>query len=146
MEDAMQLDHLNCCGIREISGLCGYSTGAAAFKAYLRQTLRCGLTHFRYVIFSQANRDEDAGSREEYGENFAAYLRDHKLGDVIETGEYVNPNSGNLLKVWIWTVDHDAVNASRANRAKREPKKLKEVVEPSATGVAYTLGYDGQTS
>lgn len=63
--------------------------------------------NFRYAIFSQAGIGRGQGAR--YGTNLAAYITRNKLGKVISTGTSINPNSGNLLKVFVWTVDHKAL-------------------------------------
>jgi hypothetical protein len=40
-----------------------------------------------------------------YGRDLAAYIRDHGLGSVVETGEAFNRNSSNQLKLYVWTID-----------------------------------------
>lgn len=68
-------------------------------------------SRFRFAIFTEAHypmyTEDTAGPK--YGQNFAAFIREHRLGDVVETGRHVNPNSSNKLKVWVWTVDHAAL-------------------------------------
>lgn len=57
---------------------------------------------FRFVIFTDINKRT-------YGSRLAAYIVEHKLGDVIETGQHKNPNSRNMVRVWVWTLDHRAL-------------------------------------
>lgn len=69
-------------------------------------------SRFRFAIFSEAHRPgltDETGPK--YGRDFAALIRECKLGDVIETGKHINPNSSNNLRVWVWTVDHTALVA-----------------------------------
>jgi hypothetical protein len=111
----------HCCGLREISGLSSYSAHTRKMKTidehlsvmywqvyHKNPDYPTARENWRYAIFTEAWRQD--GAQYGYGEAFATYIREHGLGDVIETtGEHVNPNSGNVLKVWVWTIDHDAV-------------------------------------
>jgi hypothetical protein len=132
--------YIDCCGIREISGL-SYSRGPKlAMKSfcqiYPKTSNKNSLyptdgSKFRYAVFSQINNMK-------YGEKFAAYIRDNKLGDVVETtGKHMNPNSGNVLKVFVWTVDHEAVKLwmkGNLKDAKTTAKAVEtEIVTPTAS-------------
>lgn len=57
---------------------------------------------WRYAVFTQA------GSRKSYGRNFAALIKKENLGEVVQatTKTVKNPNSGNILKAWLWTVNY----------------------------------------
>ena len=70
------------------------------------------------MIFTQA------GKGATYGDRFAEYILEHKLGDVTMTGVKVNPNSRNPLKTFVWTVDHPAVkrHITRMVKADAKPK------------------------
>ena len=125
----MEMNPLRCCGVKELNLLSSYDSAKAAFKAWANLTyLRTGYilgadgvartgpdpyTKFRYVLFSQANIPTYAEtfSRKKYGEKFARLITDNHLGTVLETTSNINPNSINSLKVWLWTVDHEACAA-----------------------------------
>lgn len=105
-----------CCGVRELSGLSGHRSAAAAIRAFIANAsytpdhIQKGVVYpprFRFAVFSQAS--QPMGKQASYGERFATYLTKMKLGEVTETATHVNPNSGNNLKVWVWAVDHDAM-------------------------------------
>ena len=111
----MHLQHLNCCGIRELAQLRSHRDPKTALKEFLRQIqpehfawgpLR-QRDKFRYVVFS-------ATKRAKYGREFAKLIEDEKLGELISTGFNQNPNSGHIVKVWVWTVDHEALKAWKA--------------------------------
>lgn len=117
----MEIQAVNCCGIREISGISGHKP-EAVMKAFAKKVYGDGKSHtdvwsyhyqrphgenWRYAVFSAAARGKKAAPR--YGDALRAYILKHKLGEVVETGVAVNPNSGNNLKAYIWTVDHEAV-------------------------------------
>lgn len=62
---------------------------------------------WRYAVFTQA------GKKRTYGKKFAALIRRENLGEVMQatTKSVKNPNSGNILKAWIWTVNHKNLKA-----------------------------------
>jgi len=121
-EMALNMGNLTCCGVKEISELSTFETPMEVFKAFAGLTyLRRGPVYvetdneyklvkdapqpferFRYVIFSQAVK------RATYGTAFAKFIEKYKLGTLQSTEFNINPNSGNYLKIWTWTVDHDA--------------------------------------
>lgn len=98
-----------CCGIRELNNLSRFGNEVAALKSFAKFVYDPSKlnSQFRFAVFSEANNYRTKAG---YGSRFAAFIRENKLGAVIETeGWATNPNSGNPLKVWVWTVDHDAV-------------------------------------
>lgn len=116
---ALELTGMKCCGIRELSGLSHQDNPQKSMYQFARLTylreiedstkkgsfLKRPDPGFRYILFSQARRDN------KYGVEFGAYIESNGLGKVAETPFNVNPNSSNPLKIFIWTVDHDALKA-----------------------------------
>lgn len=114
----MNLRDLSCCGMREITGLEFEGMGKEAMEAFVKAAFPRERTYnygkhkyeyiarltFSHVVFSEAR--DGAGS---YGERFAAYITRNGLGDVIASQRRVNPNSGNQLKCWIWTLNKAAL-------------------------------------
>ena len=118
--------NLSCCGVKEIRGLSEHTSAVDAFRAFGAVTCLRMMTdstgktcldksgkpipdpmeRFRYVIFTQARKPDY-----EYGEGFAAFLKGNMRGQIQETTFNMNPNSGNQLKVWLWTIDWDTVKA-----------------------------------
>jgi hypothetical protein len=104
----MELRYLSCCGVREITDLRHTTSPEDALHRFRVITFNAGET-FRYALFTEAGLNEEGYA---YGEEFAAFIRENKLGNVVETeGRYINPNSGNILKCWLWTVNHPKVRA-----------------------------------
>ena len=127
------LTSVSCCGIKEISGLSYIGKPDAAMKDFVAHVYRSGAyrgahiagiaygtttnavlpkigtfqPRFRYAIFSQA------GARAKYGVAFAKFIQENKLGKVVRAdGKFhKNPNSGNMLTAWIWTLDEKAIDA-----------------------------------
>jgi hypothetical protein len=127
----MEIGHLECCGIKELIGISGHRSGGALLRAILEVAQESSYEdddtpwsgNFRYAIFSQASNGK-------YGKKFAVFIREHNLGEVIETGTHINPNSGNLLKMWVWTVDHDAVRNWSSKYGKAKAKTAKKASVP----------------
>lgn len=115
---------MNCCGIREIAGLSYFrrkpdEAMLALCSRLLPEPIRTRkqpyeyLLHpnsmrFKYFIFSQAGRRD----RYNYGEQFKAYIEKMDFGTVIQTENgHVNPNSGNELVVYLWTINREPLIA-----------------------------------
>lgn len=159
---------MDCCGVKELSGLTYHATPQAAMRAVCqliypdpqankalvaKVAVRAAenkvsrhtwgylgpqvpqieasvvyedpaqYSRFRFAIFSEAHRPgltDETGPK--YGRDFAALIRECKLGDVIETGRHINPNSSNHLRVWVWTVDHEALTKWFKKDAATQPK------------------------
>jgi hypothetical protein len=114
----MKLHQMMCCGLRELHGLEWEAREGPAYAMkefihaacpkrqefkwrdgkYIKQYL--SRLYFSHVVFSEAK--DGAGA---YGEQFAAYIKKNKLGDVVASQRRVNPNSGNQVKLWVWTLN-----------------------------------------
>lgn len=91
------LQKTHCCGIRELDGVQGCTALQAAIDAandWFAGEVRNGA----YIFFSTT-------SGHKIGHNLAVFIEEHGLGKVIQTKPNRNPNSGNLLTMWVWTVD-----------------------------------------
>ena len=88
-----------CCGVREMHGISECST-EQALRLFGQQAAYHS-DNFSHVFFTQA------GSRR-YGQNLAATITRLRLGKVVASEKKRNPNSRNLLKMWIWTVNWKA--------------------------------------
>src|SRR5947207_1098090 len=119
----MLISGLNhCCGLREIAGLSHYEDDGkmktceshmADMWLSVYQPVKeypNGKCNWRFAIFTEARYpDHPTASYTTYGQRFAEFIRKNELGDLVETtGEHQNPNSGNFLRVWVWTVDDEA--------------------------------------
>lgn len=128
----MALIHgLGCCGAKELRGISlegrkgGRFSPTVLIRKFGREAYNIGdpptlnrdgtswevpeiEARFRYVIFTQATHKKDT-DKEGYGEKFAAFITRMKFGTLIATEPGRNPNSGNQLKLWVWTPDHAAI-------------------------------------
>ena len=130
----ISLQNVACCGIKEMSGLSYHSKSPEdALREFIASVHRAGVNRggiidytiqnkpareilpkiaifsprFRYAIFSQA------GARAKYGVAFAKFIEENRLGKVVRADSkfHKNPNSGNMLTAWIWTLDEKAIDA-----------------------------------
>jgi len=88
----MTLEKLSCCGIAEYDGLLNDP------EENLRRICsdRFSYENGAYIVFS----DIRACTR---GKSLVKLIKKHKLGTIISPRARVNPNSGNKLKMWIWS-------------------------------------------
>lgn len=109
---------MNCCGAREITDIQLSKHSKDALIAVLKAAVtgcqfagrKAAPTRMGQFVFTQA--DQAGASRPKYGEHFAAYLVNQKLGSVSQAAKVAkNPNydRGHSIKMWIWTPDPKAV-------------------------------------
>ena len=92
---------------------------------------------FSLVVFTgvvKRNRGDSSSGREDnYGEAFADLLTAEKLGVVLPSVAGVNPNTGNTIQAWVWTVDRDALIAyAQRIDAEEEEKRADELRRTAA--------------
>lgn len=99
----MEINETACCGLREINGLSGYDNAKDAMMD-LCEMLDSGDNgedlppNFAFILFTGIVRDDS-------GQKFAEYIRRHGLGNVRAGTETKNPNSGNIINAWVWSVN-----------------------------------------
>lgn len=86
-----------------------------------------------------------------YGKAFARYILKNKLGSVTCSRRAKNPNSPNVVTAWIWTPDHENLEAFLNKlvpwKPKPDPVKKEPTVEhvpptkenPTATAVSEAM-------
>jgi hypothetical protein len=99
----MYLQDMQCCGMREIDNLSGIRHSEDAMLEFLRESEGDG-QRFRYAVFSEA------GTNAKYGDNFRQFIEKNDLGSVIFTSWNKNPNTGNRVRAYIWTINWTALN------------------------------------
>lgn len=138
----MIVKRLECCGIIEINGIGrGGAPNDLLIKAlntaYFTPILhKCG-----WVVFSQAWRGGTV-SLHPYGVTFKDYLEANKLGTVIQLESTLNKNSGNMIDVFLWRVDHEALQKwYHANQPATCAVKM-ELLGLDASTSAYSINID----
>lgn len=105
------IENLECCGIKEIVEI------GETFQRYENISIviknvcdkRYSETtkgHSAFYVFSDIIDADDDDWKMNAGIALKKYISSKNLGTTIETTKKVNPNSGNTLKVWIWTVNN----------------------------------------
>lgn len=95
-----EINSTHCCGLGIIDHIGSTRDWGAVIRAVKR-------THPRraHYVFSQAESRYDLrGEARKYGEEFMAFILKNKLGTVVKSRAITNPNSGNKLTVFTWTV------------------------------------------
>ncbi len=122
VEDGKTLDVKQgfCCGLTEVNGICGIypRTGEHIFLSIATRNCFNGAV----IIFTDASHegdgyydDDDIWVQEEeyefsdYAEKLQAFIEEHKLGTVTRSPQMLNSNSSNMIRVYLWQYDHDAV-------------------------------------
>lgn len=121
MPEFTRISQLHCCGIKELDGL-SYCRPSCSTPRTIEQLLKefCehqyspeehayrGKNYFqcRFVIYSMPVRLSEAANP---GDQLTAFIQQHNLGTVTLAGQGVNPNSNNELKVWLWTINDQAL-------------------------------------
>lgn len=108
------LNNTECCGVDEISGVYT-STPIEVLKYVCREKYTgldeedcgcedgCDDCHYgdiqaqAYLTFTDAIYNSNGGKR------LAQYIKDNKLGTLVSPRERKNPNTGNTIKIWVWS-------------------------------------------
>jgi len=104
-----------CCGVLEIDGLSSHETPRAAMTSLIdRLRNRCTTMPVPFITFVGVvayGKDESALDHarvrrfNNYGQEFADYIVQNDLGNVVESNVRASW-SGNTLKMWIWEPDY----------------------------------------
>ena len=115
----MYMCQTQCCAIQEIDGLSSHRTPEAAMKNFCTLvftkpvkfggTTAGANTLYSFYMFTAAIKPTISP----YGNKFAAFIREHKLGEVLETKQVRNSafHPDRAGQVWIWTPDQEALKA-----------------------------------
>lgn len=112
----MIVTQMGCCAFNEIGELGDSGSPEQALVEFCENALdticedtvgsyKTYLNLGAFYIFTAVVRTKDCdGCAGEYGRNFAAYIRKHKLGIVRETMTRYNRKNepGHLVKGWVW--------------------------------------------
>lgn len=103
------------CGSRELSNIASHSPSEIVLNALKEYESSVGSPSYKFafVTFSDV-----VTSYPKCGLNLVEFIEKNKLGEIAASGIRPNPahppdyddeDSGNLIQVWIWTVDWDTV-------------------------------------
>lgn len=118
----LQLNRTMCCGQRELHGIQDYTDYHPYKKctpvqiiSFVQEQMAHGGRDGVFVTFAAANGH---GELSHQGEDLAKYIRAKKLGTLFSPRAARNPNSGNMLRVWLWRVDRVALRKWKPSKVK----------------------------
>ena len=124
---------LHCCGIKELKGIvtvqpkqaiqdfCFQRTAPecvtpASYSALVRERMAADhVNRYKFgcafVLFTQAFITDPPRTTDQrgYGDTLSTFIQQQGLGAVTIAGKERNPNSGNIVTVFLWKVDHTAL-------------------------------------
>lgn len=93
----LEIESTECCGIYELHSLNEKPVNAIA------------------VVLENINRDYPMiifhDVVDSNGDKLCRFIRRHKLGKVQQSLTKQNPNTNNLIRMWIWYPDYDAIRS-----------------------------------
>lgn len=121
----MYIQETSCCGLKEIEHLssCASPLDAIRKLIYYYTTSEdedgndldkpaFASPEFAHLIFTEAiGPHGDKPNKRHYGASLARFIRKHELGSVVASSSAVNPNSGNFVRVYTWTINHNRLSA-----------------------------------
>jgi hypothetical protein len=94
----------NSCGISQLAGLGESTSEEIVNKVLIKRASTDNKTiKEAFVTFSDTYRSQ-------YGRDLCQYIRDNKLGNIAEFGPRMNPNTGNMIMLWVWEPPHVSLN------------------------------------
>jgi hypothetical protein len=93
------------CGVSTLSGL-SEATPQQIVDKVLKQRSDTDRKTIReaFVIFS------DIADTGRGGNALYKHIKDNNLGEIMEFGPRMNPNTGNIIKLWVWAPPHQSLN------------------------------------
>lgn len=91
------INQLECCAVAELDGIQD-STLSRTLRDIYEDWFIEEVFNGRFIVFTDNDSCED-------GDELRDYIKKHNLGTVVVTRKAVNPNSGNYVKVYVWTVN-----------------------------------------
>lgn len=88
-------------------------------------------------VYESAEEAEKNTGRRHTGRYLAEFIREKELGNLIETEQRVNPNSGNHIRMWVWSPEWDKLRKliTDYRDAKAEKKKAAAAAVKAAKAV-----------
>jgi hypothetical protein len=89
------------CGVLEVHHLPDQSATQTTFAIANHLYHKANGRPAAFVLFS------DVVTGDSRGERLAAQIGALEAGDLFESVRQVNPKTGNVIRVWVWTINHD---------------------------------------
>ncbi len=92
------LEDMECCGVKEFHGMSG-TPKDVLMNISGDKYHRYDEEEFAYVVFTDL-------ARRTLGDRLSKYITNHNLGTMYNIRTRKNPNSGNKIKMWIWSLNN----------------------------------------
>lgn len=123
----MEMRHMSCCGLTEISGISDINYGGTLAGCFYRLATRYvqNPTRGSYfqkggIIFTQAAVKKETKG---YGYKFADYIVENKLGTISILPEFKNPNTYNSITTFLWVPNNAGIRAHVKKLSKNPPAR-----------------------
>lgn len=134
----MFITRKNCCGILELDGLREYRTAEDVLQDFVRETVipdEHGHILQRnpgaFVLFSEARSGK-------YALKLKEVILKERLGAVFVSPSRRNPNSLNMIRVYLWTIDQARLKKyAKKIQAKDTAERAEEQAELRAINVGH---------
>ena len=120
-----------CCGVKEIDGIMEHKnpeniikhTIENIFDFYDSPKIQCAFITFSGVI---GKKRKSKNPKNTIGNRLLKYIKQHNLGNVKASITKRNPNSNNLIKLYMWEIKSKNMKSWYINNFPKEWKRLKE--------------------
>lgn len=100
----MDLEKLECCGVLELSYIEDETSHDAVYEVADRRFDGDYDYDSAFIIFTSIND-------ETYGQELREYITKHELGTVTKQRAKENPNTNNMIHLYIWAVNNEKLEA-----------------------------------
>jgi hypothetical protein len=108
--------HLQCCGINELADI---DSDQDPVQSLMTVQPHCQA----FILFSDVQENNADYS---CGKQLVAEIKKHKLGTCTQLRPSENPNSGNMVKPWLWKVNNDRLEAYQKRVRKANPDAYRD--------------------
>lgn len=119
----MNVTYLSCCGVKELANI-QFSIDPEDVLKHLYYT---GFDkRARFFVFTQADARNRNGTttKSTYGVKLSKYIEKYNLGNVTRIGSGSNPNSSNVLTMWVWKINSSAFTKHANKLGWRKPTQF----------------------
>lgn len=111
----MEILNMACCGVGELKQIFTEKTPQAVLKVFCKSRVDlAGTLNFNraFYVFTQAFKKDSSSDQlvARLGEKLEAFIEKNKMGTVVKTVEMANPNTTNMITVFVWSPDTSAVS------------------------------------
>lgn len=108
---ATELKKTSCCGVGEINNLSHSADPKAAVLVVGSDIVNNQMALVTFTGVTKRVREDHAmsGRKDNYGDQLAQFVENSGLGDVVFSGDILNPRTGNTIGLWVWRVKRDVL-------------------------------------